>query len=448
MKKILWFRRDLNINDNTLMSIEGDVLPIFIFDTNILEKLDKNDVRVSIIFDLVMRLKENLKKINLDLAIFFSNPIELFSRLKSEGFSEVYANIDYDSYAAKRDNKVSEIIKLKRLNDCYLLSPSNIIKDDFTPYLVYTPFYNKVKKTFHKEWIEKAFKTPNHKLINYNFSQILSSSNLPLEISSIGFEKKIYDESLIDKEFLIENLHQKIKNYKVDRDYLSINGTSKISVALRFGLLNPREISRELVSLKKDGFDTEPFFREIIFREFWTYMLSHFPSLETKSHKSLINYDGNYELFEKFKNAQTGVPIIDAAITELKTTGLMHNRTRMIVASFLTKHLLLPWQWGEEFFAKYLLDYDKANNVLNWQWSAGTGIDPQPFFRIFNPYSQTKKFDKDGLYIKKYLPFLKEIPSKYLYDEEWLLNNTIPNYPKPIVIHKIQREKALGRYKS
>ena len=245
----------------------------------------------------------------------------------------------------------------------------------------------------------------------------------------------------------LEAMKDNLSNYVQQRDYLDKDVTSHLSIDLRFGTLSIRSLLRFLVEQKKRDIDTEPFFRQLIFRDFYAYLLFHFPNLAWENHKYRFNGIEDEEKFAAFCEARTGVPIVDAGVKELLNSGNMHNRVRMICASFFTKDLLLPWQWGERFFAKYLLDYDAASNILSWQWSAGTGIDPQPYFRIFNPYLQSKKFDKEGRYIKKWLPELKEIEAKNLYDENFLLQTRIGNYPLPIVVHKEASQQALDYYK-
>jgi deoxyribodipyrimidine photo-lyase len=248
--------------------------------------------------------------------------------------------------------------------------------------------------------------------------------------------KKIVSISLEDK---LHNLKNRLIAYKNERDFLSIDATSHVSLELRFGLIGVREILREV-----DGREgSEDFIRQLIFRDFYAYLLFYFPYIETQNYKYNFNGIENQKLYELFCSAKTGVPIVDAGIRELLQTGNMHNRVRMVVASFFTKDLLLPWQWGERFFAQHLLDYDKASNVLSWQWSAGTGVDPQPYFRVFNPYLQSKKFDKEAKYIKKYLPELQDIEAKYLHDELYLQRHTIKSYPSPIVEHKKAAKKAV-----
>ena len=435
MKKILWFRRDLRVDDNKLLSLEGEVFPIFIFDTNILSKLDKDDKRVSLIFDFVMQLKTNLKTIGLDLKIFYGDPIEVFNSLNLSEFDEVVASGDYDSYAKERDLKISHLIHFRYINDIYLFKPKEVLKDDGTPYLVFTPFYKKARVVLESKNIDSIHKV----------KQILYKANYESKISleSMGFVKQeVFLNSSIEKK--IDYLKENLKNYQEKRDYLDSNVTSDLSIELRFGLIGIRRLIRELKGLE----GSESFIRQLIFRDYYAYLLFHFPYIETKNYKYSFNGIQDKEKLNSFINAQTGFPLIDAGVQELLKTGKMHNRVRMVVASFFTKDLLLPWQWGESFFAKHLLDYDVASNVLSWQWSAGTGVDPQPYFRIFNPYLQSKKFDKETRYIKKHLPQLDSIDSKNLHNEIYLLDNTIYEYPRPIVNHKIVAKIAIEKFKN
>lgn len=435
MKQILWFRRDLRVKDNPLLSIEGKVLPIFIFDKNILESLDKNDKRVSFIWFYLLKLKAELKDLELDLKILYGDPIDIFKGFKSKGFQRVYASGDYDSYAISRDEKVQEIIEFEKLNDTYIFTPKDILKDDGSPYLVFTPFYKKAKEiydpSFHLEY----------KIVEQTQIQIeLDSIN---SLDQIGFkEVKLL---IVNPYKKLEIFKDKIDEYKEKRDYFDVDFSSHLSVDLRFGTISIREVLRYLLGCEKQNIDVEPFFRQLIFREFYAYLLFHFPSLNKENYRYKIDYKNDQVEFERFCAASTGVPIVDAGISELLQTGDMHNRIRMIVASFLTKNLQISWKWGEDFFAKYLLDYDASANILSWQWSGGTGIDPQPYFRIFNPYTQGKKFDKDALYIKKWLPILKDIEPKYLYNEEWLLKNDIKGYPKPMVHQKDVKDAFISR---
>jgi len=434
MKRILWFRRDLRVEDNPLLSLEGEVFPIFIFDKNILQHLEKNDKRISFIYKYVHSLKEKLQSIGLDLKIFYGTPLEVFRSLHIEDFDEVVASGDYDSYAKQRDIEVSHLLHFRYINDVYLFEPNEILKKDGSPYLVFTPYYKKAIAKLKSQDIE-TFKRVKQKLYNSDY-------HCDITLALMGFEEEQVSVAPIDKK--IKKLKMNLKDYKIKRDFFNSDVTSDLSAELRFGLLSIRELYKEMQVQN----DSEAFIRQLIFRDFYAYLLFHFPYIETNNYKYKFKGIEDEEKYKRLCTAQTGVPVIDAGVTQLLKTGKMHNRIRMVVASFFTKDLLLPWQWGEKFFAKYLLDYDAASNILSWQWSAGTGVDPQPYFRIFNPYLQSKKFDKDGTYIKKYLPLLKNINSKYLHDEEYLFNNTLEDYPKPMVKHKIAAKIVLDKFKN
>ncbi|QFR43740.1 cryptochrome/photolyase family protein [Sulfurimonas xiamenensis] len=441
MKRILWFRRDLRVGDNPLLSFGTEVLPIFIFDENILKKLPKNDKRVTFIFYYVVKLKSDLQKIGLDLKIFYGKPEEIFKELK--GFDEVVASADYDSYAKERDTKISHMLHFRYLNDTYIFKPKEVLKDNGEPYFVFTPFYKKARATLeHKN--KDEVKIAEHVLAQEDYEGIqIKGKKLPLEFESIGFIKQ--DIEIVNPHVKLKNFLKKIDKYQEMRDYLSSDATSGLSVDLRFGTISIRAVLRVLFSLNDSKI--EPFVRQLIFRDFYAYLLFHIPTLEIQNYKYDFNGIEDGEKFRAFCEAKTGVPIVDAGVRELLETGQMHNRVRMVVASFFTKDLLLPWQWGERFFASHLLDYDLASNALSWQWSAGTGVDPQPYFRVFNPYLQSKKFDKEAYYIKKWLPELRDIAPKFLHDETYLLKNSIPNYPRPVVIHKEAANRAISLFK-
>lgn len=449
MKRILWFRRDLRVEDNPLLSLGEEVLPIFIFDTQILESLPAEDKRVSFLFESVLMLKKALKDRNLDLKIFWGNPLEIFTLLHVQGFDEVVASGDYDSYAKERDLRVSHILHFRYLHDTYIFKPDEVLKDNGTPYLVFTPFYNKAKTLFTKEHMQE-YPLVEHRLYQTDYEGITQVNKdaqkfFPLDISSLGFKLNMPELESVERKLV--QLKAKLPHYAKERYYLAKDATSHLSLELRFGTLSVRAVLRFLAKQKKNSVDTEPFFRQLIFRDFYAYLLFHFPNLAWHNHKYRFNGIEDKEKFTAFCEARTGVPIVDAGVRELLQTGDMHNRVRMVCALFFTKDLLLPWQWGEKFFAKHLLDYDAASNILSWQWSAGTGIDPQPYFRIFNPYLQSKKFDKDAAYIKQWLPLLADIEAKRLHDEGYLLETEIEDYPKPMLIHKEASQDALAYYK-
>lgn len=450
MKRILWFRRDLRAEDNPLLSLGGEVLPVFIFDTNILEHLEKDDRRVSFIFHAVLKLKEALRQKGLDLKVFLGDPVEIFAHLETFGFDEVAASGDYDIYAKQRDIKVSHILDFRYLHDTYIFEPNEILKEDGTPYLVFTPFYNKAKAHFSKQHLRAYAFAKNHHLFPASYEGIAAYQegkeiSLPLSIKSLGFSENM--PKIESPQIKIDRLKETLRTYEADRDYMDKEATSHLSCDLRFGTVSVRAVLRFLAEQKKQGVQTEPFFRQLVFRDFYAYLLYHFPYLEKENYKYRFKGIEDEVKYDLFCKGMTGVPIVDAGVRELLGTGLMHNRVRMVCASFFTKDLLLPWQWGEAFFAKHLLDYDAASNVLSWQWSAGTGIDPQPYFRIFNPYLQSKKFDKEARYIKKWVPELAFAKAKNLHDEAFLCENTIEGYPKPVVCHQEAAQRALEYFK-
>ncbi|MGA9045187.1 cryptochrome/photolyase family protein [Sulfuricurvum sp.] len=452
MRRILWFRRDLRCDDNPLLSLEGEVLPIFIFDPNILSSLHHDDRRVSFIYNALIHLKDALRNRGLDLAIFYGEPTEVFRWLLSKGsYDAVCASGDYDPYAIRRDRDVSHLLPFTYLHDTYIFRPDEVLKKDGTPYQVFTPFYNRAKSLFQPQHLYE-YEPVHQQLIEFDYEylhtlQSTEHAEVPFTLESIGFEfQPLTPHQQRSPETKLEHFAAQIENYPKNRDAIALDGTSGISTDLRFGTLSIRSVLRWIAAQKKQGIETEPFFRQLIFREFYAMLLYHFPYLSERNFRYPFKGIPNKTYFEAFCTAQTGVPIIDAGIRELLMSGEMHNRVRMICASFFTKNLLLPWQWGEAFFAEHLNDYDAANNILSWQWSAGTGIDPQPYFRIFNPYTQASKYDQDGIYIHKWLPHLASVSPKTLCDEEALAHLPLNNYPLPIVNHKISSKEALAYF--
>ncbi|MFZ5375176.1 MAG: cryptochrome/photolyase family protein [Campylobacterota bacterium] len=454
MRRILWFRRDLRVTDNPLLSQGGEVLPIFIFDPEILARLRRDDRRVTYIFDAVVRLKSELQALGMDLILFHGRPCEVFDFiLERRGFDEVCASGDYGSYERERDRDVSHRLPFRFLEDTYIFSPDEVLKDDGTPYLVFTPYYNKAKSLFRPEHL-REYRPVTQKLAAWegDFIHTLTSGgveNRPIDLASLGFKRA----SLSANQRRTPNeklafFAPKLPDYPRHRDIPALEGVSGLSADLRFGTVSVRAVLRWLAEQKKRGVETEPFFRQLVFREFYASLLYRFPYLGERNFRYRFTGIGDDARFEAFRNARTGVPIVDAGIRQLLESGEMHNRIRMVCAGFLTKNLLLPWQWGERFFADNLLDYDAASNILSWQWSAGTGIDPQPYFRIFNPYTQTARFDPGGIYIKQYLSELRDVPAKILADERSLLQFNIPGYPPPIVSHKESSARALQHFKS
>lgn len=424
------------MEDNPLLCQEGEVLPIFIFDPAILDSLPNNDRRVTFIFNALVHLKSALHTRGLDLAIFYGKPADVFGGLlKNNSYHDVCASGDYDQYALARDREISHLIEFTYLHDTYIFKPDEVLKKDKTPYQVFTPFYNCTKTLFTPEHMAEYFPCVQP-LIDFDYTLMHridenTHSTYPICLESISFEpQELTVHHTMTPQQKLTEFASKLAFYAHDRDYMIKEATSYLSTDLRFGTLSIRAVLRWLTQQKKSGIDTEPFFRQLIFRDFYAMLLYHFPHLATQNFRYRFEGIPNNDYFKAFCTAQTGVPIVDAGVRELLETGEMHNRIRMICASFFTKNLLLPWQWGEAFFAHHLMDYDAASNILSWQWSAGTGVDPQPYFRIFNPYTQSEKFDKEGRYINKHL------------------DGNDDQYPQPIVDHKESSKKALEYFKS
>jgi deoxyribodipyrimidine photo-lyase len=438
MRRLLWFRRDLRTEDNPLLSLPGEVLPIFIFDTNILERLESSDRRVGMIRAMVASLQKELKKVGLDLYVFHGDPVTIIQDLQNQfTFDEVCASGDYDAYALQRDRDVANILPFNLLHDTYIMRPEEMLKTDGTPFLVFTPFYKALQTRF----------TPAHMREYTQAAQQLLPYDAPLPtLETLGFER----ESRLPEtpDVLLARFAPKLAAYKERRDRLDMNAVSGLSTALRFGTVSVRAVIRWLAVQKKQGIDTEPFFRQLVFRDFYAHMLYHFPDLAWKNFRYGWKGIADEERHKAFCEARTGFPVVDAGVRELLQTGNMHNRVRMICASFYTKDLLLPWQWGERFFAAHLTDYDASSNILGCQWSAGTGIDPQPYFRIFNPWLQSKKFDPDARYIKRWCPELTDAEARHLHNEAQMAAHPPDGYPRPIVRHKEAAAAALVHFRS
>ncbi|RRJ89140.1 cryptochrome/photolyase family protein [Flavobacterium macacae] len=420
---IFWFRRDLRLEDNTALFealSDGKTLPVFIFDPNILAELPKNDARVSFIFELLENIQNQLSKENKSLAVFYDEPEKVFQKLiKEHKIEAVFTNRDYEAYAENRDSKVESLLKSTSIlfhtfKDQVIFEQDEVVKDDGTPYVVYTPFSKKWKEKFTSKEVSQH---PSENKLD----QIAKHDYPFLSLKDIGFKKS---------EIKVENFDVSkkiIENYKETRDFPSIDGTSHLSPHLRFGSVSIRQIVK-----KASEFKQETFLNELIWREFFMQILWHFPNTVTESFRPKydnIKWRNNEKEFKSWCEGKTGYPIVDAGMRQLNATGNMHNRVRMVVASFLCKHLLIDWRWGEAYFAEKLLDYEQSSNIGNWQWAAGSGVDAAPYFRIFNPSEQVKKFDQDFKYIKKWVPEFQNIDYK------------------PIVDHKEARERCLRVYK-
>ena len=421
---IFWFRRDIRLEDNIGLSqavkSKFPVIPIFIFDEKITLNLPKNDTRINFIYKNLKKLDDLLlEKFNSKLQVFKGDPIDIINRIVKEyNIKEVYTNHDYEPYAIKRDSIISKNLKnnnipLYTFKDQVIFEKNEVIKDNGSPYIVFTPYMRKWKETLKKNYL-----VLEHSELSNNFHK-LNKYNLK-EISEYGFEKNLSEVLNFDVSKKI------IEEYEKKRNFPSLNSTSKIGPFLRFGVISIRSLVKYVLK-----FDNDTFLNELIWREFFMQILFHFPNSSTNSFKSKydnIKWVNDKKMFEAWKNGKTGFPIVDAGMNELNKTGFMHNRVRMITSSFLCKQLLIDWRWGEKYFALKLNDYEMSSNVGNWQWASGSGVDAAPYFRIFNPHTQIEKFDKNYDYINNWLD----------------LKN---NYPEEIVNHKEARENCLKIYK-
>jgi len=424
---VFWFRRDLRLDDNTglheALSSGHKVLCVFIFDKNILSKIeDKKDARVLFIHNRLNLLNEELKKHDSSLLVLHTTPLEGWKKIiKENNIAAVYANRDYEPYALERDNSIQEYLSAKGIEfntfkDHVLFEKDEIVKDDGNPYTVFTPYKNKYLKSFSADSVKAV---PSKLLLKK--LQPVAFRPLP-GLKEIGFKDFDFPfpTSIVNKDI--------VKKYKYQRDFPAINGTSRLSIHLRFGTVSIRKLASVAVKEK-----SETWLNELIWRDFYQMILWHFPHVAHKAFKSAydkIPWRNNEKEFAKWCEGNTGYPIVDAGMRELNATGFMHNRVRMVTASFLTKHLLIDWRWGEAYFAKKLLDFDLASNNGGWQWASGSGCDAAPYFRIFNPSEQTRKFDPELKYIRKWVPEFEDF-----------------SYPQPIVEHKFARERCLFIYK-
>lgn len=417
---VFWFRRDLRLEDNVGLfnglTSDRPVLPLFIFDQEILSSLPKDDPRVGFIHESLGSIHKKLSSVGSALLVKNGSPKEIWTELLKEFEIEaVYTNHDYEPYAIHRDAEIGKLLEAKGVEfhtfkDQVIFEKSDVLKDDGKPYTVYTPFKNKWLSKVQPESYESV---ASESLLD-NFMK--SSAEFPT-LGEIGFEPS----SIKVRPFNLEAM----TGYEDNRDIPSLEATSHLSPHLRFGTVSVRKLAREASRRN------QVFLSELIWREFFMQILYHFPKVVDQSFKSQydhIEWEKNESHFKKWCEGKTGYPMVDAGMRELNETGYMHNRVRMVVASFLTKHLLLDWRWGEAYFAEKLLDYELASNNGNWQWAAGTGCDAAPYFRVFNPTEQLKKFDPQMKYCKKWL------------------GSDIGKYP-PIVDHATARQRALDRYK-
>ncbi len=423
---IFWFRRDLRIDDNhglfQALNAGVPVIPVFIFDPAILAQFpNTNDARLTFIHRCLTELDLEIRKFNSSLQVYVSSPEVVFGQLASKyPIHSVFTNTDYEPEAIARDLKVAQILQLKGIEfqsfkDQIIFHQNEIVKADGTPYTVFTPYSKKWKEKLASYPIP-VFESEKHL---YGLKH-LSSDYFP-ELAEIGYQQqnisfpvKKFNPVLID-------------NYAKTRDFPAENGTSRLGIHLRFGTISIRKLTQFA------QMHSEVFLNELIWRNFYMDILWHFPHVVEKSFKTaydFIPWLNNESDFERWCTGQTGYPLVDAGMRELNETGYMHNRVRMVVASFLTKHLLIDWRWGESYFASKLHDYELASNNGGWQWASGSGCDAAPYFRVFSPELQAKKFDHDFKYIRKWVPEYETSA-----------------YPKPMVDHAFARNRAIDAYK-
>ncbi len=426
---IFWFRRDLRLEDNAglyhALKNSKNVVPIFIFDADIIDILnDRQDKRVNFIYQTIQHLKKKLNELKSDIAVYYGKPIEIFEQLtQNYHLEKVFTNHDYESYGIERDASIQRFLATKNIElltfkDHVIFEKQEILTDAKKPYSVYTPYSRKWKAKLNDYYL-KSYPTEKyfeHFLDKQKFlnKELISLEQMNFKPISVDFPLDKFDLNIIEK-------------YEEQRNFPAIKGTTYLGIHLRFGTISIRKLAK--IAQKHNA----GFLNELIWRDFYMMVLSNFPHVANNSFKP--NYDKiewrNDKIeFEKWCQGQTGYPIVDAGMRELNATGYMHNRVRMIVASFLTKHLLIDWRWGEAYFAEKLLDFDKSANNGGWQWAASSGCDAVPYFRIFNPTAQAEKFDKQLIYIKKWIPELSSF-----------------NYPKPIVEHTFARNRCLETYK-
>ncbi len=429
MKKtvsIFWFRRDLRLHDNhglyEALKHNEAVIPIFIFDTSILDALPKNDARVEFIHEQLKAIHTSLQAHGSGMSVYYGTPETVFEQLTTEyDVSAVNYNRDYEPYALTRDKKISDLLELKSIGfksfkDHVIFEQNEITKDDGLPYKVYTPFSKKWLAAFNSD---RCSAFHSEKLLSNTYQSI----SFPwVDLKSIGFEPNPVKIASYKVESGI------IENYEATRNFPAVDGTSKLGPHLRFGTVSVREIVSKAIQHSNNTF-----LKELIWREFFMQILWHFPHTVTQSFKpqyEAIQWRNDPEEYKKWCTGNTGYPLVDAGMRELNQTGFMHNRIRMLVGSFLCKHLLIDWRLGEAYFAEKLHDFELSSNVSNWQWVAGCGVDAAPYFRIFNPTTQVINFDKEHTYIKKWVPEYQEL-----------------SYPTPMVDHKFARERCLKTYK-
>ena len=461
---VWWIRRDLRLTDNqalaAALNAANQVIPLFIVDPFFEKSEYVAEKRRAFLWAGLRQLDADLRERGSRLVVRYGHPEDvLTSVLEESGAEAIFAEEDYTSYARRRDKQVGKSLPLRLTAGVVVHPPGTVLKPDKDPYIVFTPF----KK---KAWLERPLPQtadilPAPDKIDTPGS--IQSEELPSKpemADAVPFFPGEADAQKRLKSFA----QDAIDRYAQDRNTVSVAGTSQLSPYLRFGMLSARQAVATAVSCRENAGDKEArkgadtWLSELIWREFYIHILYHFPHVLHRSFRPEyddIVWRNREDEFEAWCNGRTGYPLVDAAMRQLVTSGWMHNRARMVVASFLVKDLLINWQWGEKFFMQHLVDGDPAANNGGWQWTAGTGTDAAPYFRIFNPTSQAKKFDPRGEFIRRWLPELAEVPNEFIH-EPWTMPPEVQesancrigqDYPKPIVDHHEARNWTLEAYK-
>jgi deoxyribodipyrimidine photo-lyase len=457
---IIWLRRDLRITDHfafyKAQEVGAKILPVFVFDSEILSNFqNKEDKRISVIYDRLVFLNKQLEKYNIEIRVFYGNAVEILECLISSlRPTYLIAGEGYESYDLRRDQKIKTVCADNGVisffnNDHLIYHPNTIKKDDGEPFKVYTPYSRKLYKKLVSDTVfnyqVEVFNKWNVSLSESLQSVLLDLNNPQDSFNQIGYQKVAYDPWKHDFQTQdMSSFLSKIVQYKESRDLLYLDGTSKFSPYLRFGFISIRDCLR----LALGSQNSFAWINELMWRDFYAMALYFYPNISNE--EMIVKYRGlkwnrTQELFEKFAEGMTGFPIVDAAMRQLNRVGWVHNRARMIVASFLTKYMLMDWRLGEKLYAQKLMDYEMASNVGGWQWAASTGFDSQPYFRIFNLEIQGKKFDQYGEYIKEYVPELSHVSGERIFNP--LQYDSSLNYPKPIVNYQGIRNRAIAFFK-
>ena len=454
MSTLCWVRRDLRLHDHSALASaleKGDTTVVFVFDPHILNKLhSKQDRRVTFILDSLREMEKTLQKHGSSLEIIYGDPVEEIPKLARElKVTEVFANKDYEPYAKARDEKVTKTLEKNKIvfsqfKDVVFYEKHEVMKNDGTIYKVFTPYKNRWLEVFESQGkIISEFDCDLKKLRKFKNKKNVIDHDWHREI---GFEetRPLLAGGTSEALKRLKNFESRIHDYKVDRDYPSIEGTSLLSVYIRFGNLSIRDMVRSSLKSRDEGSKT--WLSELIWRDFYQMLLDAHPEIEKRAFKpeyDNIKWLGSAADFKAWREGETGYPIIDSAMRCFNATGMMHNRLRMIVASFLCKIMLVDWREGEKYFAENLLDFDLAANNGGWQWSSSSGCDAQPYFRIFNPYAQSEKFDAEGTFIREWCPELAHLSKKEIHRPD---SKLAPDYPQPVVNYERNRARALLMY--